>query len=763
MSQTFFIKNTAFDDNTNDIQIREDNSFIIGPGELNGPGGVNRESDLELYGFGAIKWGEGVDQNQYRMLESHACLAKETGDFLPGTDIDDENWVPGAGSYVVGVSPLLPKDERDLGLGNGITAPLVGQVWYNLTDQTMYNYDLSHTTPAAPLGSPPLSTEFLVWKTIFEEVNDSLIFHELRRDLHLTSLQNTFLDGLDLPTLLSYDVNQLVGMGDSQGVTNVQGQLNLMVEKAGDIMTGDLRMDVGNVTLDSGSQLWFEGGHHRITNNDGGGNFNIRVGNEYNSGTLYTQTGGAATININHEGVEPSMRVSLGNGFTNTVGQPVTFSGIFDFTNDGNLSVNATDHPVDQNLITKLYSDNRYVNNTGDAMTGTLNLNTSDALTFENGDHRITYNDGGGNFNIRVGHLFDGADNRYTSNEAAIHMNFNHVTTNPSVILTISDGVHTINDVVNWSGSFTFNKESTITASGLATAGTHLMNRNAADTRYLNVSGDSMSSNADITFVGGGEVLGLPATPSGTTAASSKAYTDLKAPIASPTLTGTPRSVTPTAGDNSTKIATTAFVSQNGLTKAEVSNMLRTQDESDLFGAGGWNQFLGTGACFNSGYYNYLSNNREGNTNDLGLWARNTWHDLYYVTATFIPGGSWTSSETHYARDSNYTYLARITNYTSDPITWQFRGTYWFATDDTGYFRVLENNSTNIVQWSKAPAARCLLYNKAAANSGNITLSRTIPAGQTYTYRWQGYITGGWDSGGDAMMPRSVEYNKIVF
>jgi phage-related tail fiber protein len=33
------------------------------------------------------------------------------------------------------------------------------------------------------------------------------------------------------------------------------------------------------------------------------------------------------------------------------------------------------------------------------------------------------------------------------------------------------------------------------------------------------------------------------------------------APLASPTFTGTPASVTPTAGDNSTKIATTAFVS----------------------------------------------------------------------------------------------------------------------------------------------------------------------------------------------------------
>jgi microcystin-dependent protein len=40
---------------------------------------------------------------------------------------------------------------------------------------------------------------------------------------------------------------------------------------------------------------------------------------------------------------------------------------------------------------------------------------------------------------------------------------------------------------------------------------------------------------------------------------------DSKANIASPTFTGTPLSTTPTNGDNSTKIATTAFVMQNGV------------------------------------------------------------------------------------------------------------------------------------------------------------------------------------------------------
>lgn len=46
------------------------------------------------------------------------------------------------------------------------------------------------------------------------------------------------------------------------------------------------------------------------------------------------------------------------------------------------------------------------------------------------------------------------------------------------------------------------------------------------DSTYVNVSGDSMNSAANLTFSGGGEILGLPTTPSGSTSATSKAYVD---------------------------------------------------------------------------------------------------------------------------------------------------------------------------------------------------------------------------------------------
>lgn len=46
------------------------------------------------------------------------------------------------------------------------------------------------------------------------------------------------------------------------------------------------------------------------------------------------------------------------------------------------------------------------------------------------------------------------------------------------------------------------------------------------DGSYINVTGDSMNSAANLTFSGGGEVLGLPATPTSAGSAASKAYVD---------------------------------------------------------------------------------------------------------------------------------------------------------------------------------------------------------------------------------------------
>ena len=51
----------------------------------------------------------------------------------------------------------------------------------------------------------------------------------------------------------------------------------------------------------------------------------------------------------------------------------------------------------------------------GGTMTGTLALNNADSLSFESGKHWITYNDGEGNFNIRVGHKSDSTTNEVST------------------------------------------------------------------------------------------------------------------------------------------------------------------------------------------------------------------------------------------------------------------------------------------------------------------------------------------------------------
>jgi len=124
MAETFFIKKTAFDDTSNSLGMVLVNSFVIGPGELNGPAGITRNSDLRLYGFGAAKWGEGVDQSMFRILENSACLRKVTGDYNPNNPS-----IP----YDSSTMSVLPKDEKDLGIGNGITLPVLGQLWYDTT------------------------------------------------------------------------------------------------------------------------------------------------------------------------------------------------------------------------------------------------------------------------------------------------------------------------------------------------------------------------------------------------------------------------------------------------------------------------------------------------------------------------------------------------------------------------------------------------------------------------------------------------------
>lgn len=102
------------------------------------------------------------------------------------------------------------------------------------------------------------------------------------------------------------------------------------------------------------------------------------------------------------------------------------------------------------------------IKNTGGTIDGTLKLNGQ--LLFENGHHWITYNDGGGNFNVRIGHKFENGKNVYTApGHGAIHMAFTHETHNPSLGFLIGE-----NPTGKKAGDeVTFSKRLTMNSQGL--------------------------------------------------------------------------------------------------------------------------------------------------------------------------------------------------------------------------------------------------------------------------------------------------------
>ncbi|MEC9291898.1 MAG: tail fiber domain-containing protein [Pseudomonadota bacterium] len=84
----------------------------------------------------------------------------------------------------------------------------------------------------------------------------------------------------------------------------------------------------------AGSFQW-EDGVNRITNNDGGGNVNIRFGHEHDGGQVFTHAGGAAEIESNIDNVSNTyldFRVSSNPGAG--TGQPVTWGSLFRISKD---------------------------------------------------------------------------------------------------------------------------------------------------------------------------------------------------------------------------------------------------------------------------------------------------------------------------------------------------------------------------------------------------------------------------------------------
>lgn len=119
------------------------------PGATNGRFSAHRDTDLRLYGEGVVHWGEGLDENFYRLLENFACPAKVTGDTLP-------EYMGGAGEnsdYNVNTHGPAPKSWHDLNDRNlGVNTPITGQLWYNTSSKVFYVYHENRDPKWVSLG-----------------------------------------------------------------------------------------------------------------------------------------------------------------------------------------------------------------------------------------------------------------------------------------------------------------------------------------------------------------------------------------------------------------------------------------------------------------------------------------------------------------------------------------------------------------------------------------------------------------------------------
>lgn len=248
MSTLYFIK-----DATGNLQIS------IPPGTINGAGAPTFDTSLTLYGEGHIKWGEGVNQNIYRILSNFACHSKVNGDFNPSTGVFD---------YSVETSPLipkpiLPKDYHDLGVGNGVNKPIIGQMWFNSTDDHCYvwsgtkwkrvnNVHYGLVMPAYPTlgdlwfdnnGRPTTADpwQLKIWNgSVWISVAD----------------QYLRLDGTRaMEGNLNMAMHRIINLGDpinGNDAVNLSFADGRYVNVTGDTMTGDLNMDNADILIDGG-------------------------------------------------------------------------------------------------------------------------------------------------------------------------------------------------------------------------------------------------------------------------------------------------------------------------------------------------------------------------------------------------------------------------------------------------------------------------------------------------------------------------------
>lgn len=311
----------------------------IEPNTYNGPGGVQQSSDLSLFGLGYATWGQASDQNDFRLLENFACPQS-----------------------ILNPSPVQPMGTAELGSGNGINAPTVGQLWFNTTAQEMYVY----TEPSqgtfvwATVSNPVIVAQSGLAANAPASASVGQLYYatdlaqlEVFNGTSWNSVAAKYLPlaGGTMTGAFSMGMNQIHNVAnpsapyDAVNLQYMQSAISgvgagVFVPLAGGTMTGQLTMSSTGIVLNSGS----------ITTNTG--NVTLNTGtltiNSPPSGIAMTANG--RILNVTTSGGTDAASSNYGDGrwlikstgTSQTVSGPINFTGTTTFAVVGSGSLGAT-------------------------------------------------------------------------------------------------------------------------------------------------------------------------------------------------------------------------------------------------------------------------------------------------------------------------------------------------------------------------------------------------------------------------------------
>lgn len=196
--------------NTDDSQ-----RIVIQPRIFDGAGGVQRNTDLTLYGNGAPRWGERFNENFVRLMENFAVAESGGSDGVP-----------------VALQLPAPKGEIELakGTGYGINNPVEGQTWFNKSRGTLFVYTRIQSDGAGGFGIGTAQ-----WKPVTQVLQ---VENDGDRDAAIPNARpGEIVFRNDSKTMEVYDGatwNPAGGSGSE------------FVLRAGDTMTGALRLHAGH-------------------------------------------------------------------------------------------------------------------------------------------------------------------------------------------------------------------------------------------------------------------------------------------------------------------------------------------------------------------------------------------------------------------------------------------------------------------------------------------------------------------------------------